>query len=353
MQQGGYRVSFTASPAHSTAAQHTVVALGFFDGLHLGHQAVLQQAVALGKGEHFSPWVLSFSQHPKVVLQPALAHSAWALSSVEERLWGFAQQGMAGAVMLPFSAYYRTLSREAFVEEVLLGGLHAKAVVVGYDFHFGHHRLGNAAWLQAVAASYGLQVVVVPPTQQGGSALSSTWVRQVVEEGNVAAASQLLGRPYSVQGQVVQGQQLGRQLGVPTANMAYAPERLLPPVGVYVAHLWVAGQWHPALLNLGFKPTVAAAHGEGLPSLEVHALGYEGPEFYGQHVAVAFHKLLREEQRFETLQALRQQLQEDKHKAQMQLTQHPHWAEALSTVPTPLPTPLLPPLPCLRQPTTP
>ena len=300
--------------------QPTLVILGMFDGVHLGHQGVVEQGVRLAKELNLVPWVFSFASHPKERLQlPNSQVSAWEgnqLTALNERLHLLAQLGVAGAYCPEFSAELRGLSPEAFCNKLLQEKLHAQVLVVGYDFRFGKDREGSADWLVANQHRLGFQqIVVVAPVEFEGQPVSSTRIRKALkEDGNISLANQLLSRPYCVKATVVEGHRRGgSQLGFPTANLQWVvpshQQALIPAVGVYSACVQLGTDWLPATVNIGLSPTF----NDSQPRLQVeaHLPTYQGADFYNEVVTLAFLHQLRNELKFDNLVALKSQIGQD------------------------------------------
>ena len=291
--------------------ERAVYAIGNFDGLHLGHQAVIERAISLA-GERSAPSaVLTFEPHPADhfaerpvafrLTPPALK------ASLCERF------GLSGIVFLTFDAHLAGMTAEEFVRNIIVERLAAGAVVVGWDFHFGKGRFGSSAFLSEAGSRYGFAVDIVSKIQEGtgdaAAVVSSTAVRRALERGDVAAAGLALGRYYSVSGRVAKGQQLGRVLGVPTANIALAPTNRLAH-GVYAVWAEVGGRTHPGVASFGVRPSVD----NGAPLLEVHLLDFKG-DLYGQEMAVEFVERIREERKFDSLDLLVAEMNRDKERA--------------------------------------
>jgi len=317
--------------------QPTLVILGMFDGVHLGHQGVVAQGVSLAKALGLTPWVFSFASHPKERLQlPNSQVSAWEgnqLTALNERLHLLAQLGVAGAYCPEFSAELRGLSPEAFCNKLLQEKLHAQVLVVGYDFRFGKDREGSADWLVANQHRLGFQqIVVVDPVEFEDAPVSSTRIRQALkEDGNIRLANQLLSRPYCVKATVVEGHRRGgSQLGFPTANLQWVvpshQQALIPAVGVYSASIQLGTNWLPATVNIGLSPTFADA--EPRLQVEAHLPTYQGEAFYNQIVNIAFLKRLRNELKFDNLEALKSQISQDVEQTLAYFSQH---AKAIET----------------------
>ncbi len=248
--------------------------------------------------------VVTFSPHPQEYFSGVARP---LLTPVAEKTWQLAQLGIQQLVMLPFDQALSALSPEAFVEQVLVKGLQARRISIGSDFRFGKGRCGNADGLQAIAAHYGVPVVQVPLKYEGGDRISSSRIRTALQIGQLSEATQLLGRPYTLTGRVVKGQQLGRTIGFPTANLQLPVKKYLPRTGVYGVRVYgAAGEPLKGVMNIGNRPTVA---GQSL-SVEVHILNWSG-DLYGQLLTVSLEKFVRAEQKFDSLEALKAQIKED------------------------------------------
>jgi len=284
------------------AAAGAVVSIGVFDGVHLGHQAILERNRASARALGAEAAVVTFRRHPKGVL---LGHAPKTLTSLQHRIELFERAGMDHAVVLRFTPELRSLGAEDFVRRVAVQGLAVRRFVLGFDSKFGRDREGTPERLQEL----GFDVEVVPEVEVGGRAVSSTAIREAVELGDLVLAARMLGRRVSVLGRVVRGSQLGRQIGFPTANLDLHHE-LHPPPGVYavrVVHVPAgrARSEHLGVCNIGFRPTLGGAATE--PLVEVHVLDYSG-DLYGERLELQFAGRLRSERRFPDLAALRAQI---------------------------------------------
>ena len=276
----------------------TAIALGFFDGVHLGHAALLRETRALADAQGLRALALSFDMHP----QTALGHPAPLLSTMalRERLLR-EDFGMDAVEFLHFAALMRMPWRQ-FFEEVLLGQYQARQLICGYDYRFGAGGEGTAEKLAALCRERGIGCVIVPPVQLDGVTVSSTHIRGLIARGEVEEAARFLGRPYRLTGTVIHGTGFGRRMGTPTANLAPG-ELLLPGQGVYITRAWVGDDAHSAVTNVGVRPTV---DGEGL-SVESWLLDYDG-DLYGKELAVDFCRYLRPERRFDSTEALQNEI---------------------------------------------
>jgi riboflavin kinase/FMN adenylyltransferase len=284
-------------------ARPSVVALGTFDGVHLGHRAILGTAVTHAREAGLQALACTFEQHPIEILQPARAPRS--ITTVQERLALIAGTGVDGVVVLSFTPELAAVEPEAFVKEVLLGRLRAQQIVVGFNHRFGRGARGDAGLLQELASRLGFQAHVVPPLTVGGVPVSSSEVRTALQRGDVVAAARFLGRPYAIGGTVTSGAGRGRTLGFPTANLA--PDgNLLIPRGVYGCLAHVDGVAHPTVVNIGVRPTFA----ETTLAIEAHLLDFTG-DLYGRRMRLDFVLHLREEMRFPSVEDLKAQIARD------------------------------------------
>jgi riboflavin kinase / FMN adenylyltransferase len=361
-------VRVTHSPTN--ALTPTAVALGNFDGLHLGHRQVicpviqsgtetlpelvadaylLSNSFVSGAGENLHgaevftrsngtehrqtyATVVTFHPHPREFFS---RQCRTALTPLSEKVMHLEALGVEQLVLLPFNQELANLSPQEFVETILIRQLQAKRISVGQNFCFGRKRAGTTSDLKTIATKHGVEVVIVPMQTHYGERISSSAIRQALQDGKVEVANSLLGRPYSLVGQVVQGQQLGRTIGFPTANLQLPPEKFLPRLGVYGVRVDISDSIAamtssaaqdiefvqdgdltiddshtlkslPAVMNLGYRPTVSGTQ----LTVEVHLLEWEG-NLYGRTLAVNLEKFLRPEQKFASLEALKAQIQCD------------------------------------------
>ena len=285
----------------------TSVALGYFDGVHLGHQAVIGRAVQEGRSRGLCPSVFTFtmgSQRPDGKVQ------ARHLVSDETKYEALQDLGVE-YVCCPQFEDFRGMDPQEFVDTLLIGSLKAKVLVCGYDFHFGHFAAGNPALLTELCQARGVEVFVVPAVAYEGEPISSTRIRRAVSQGEMEQARALLGRPYGVDFPIVQGNHLGRKLQFPTINQPFPPDFVLPRFGVYASLARVGEAWYTAVTNVGVKPTI----GTDRPLAETYLQGFSG-DLYGKRVLVQLLHFLRPECKFSSVQALREQIAQDALKAQ-------------------------------------
>ncbi|HRF59877.1 MAG TPA: riboflavin biosynthesis protein RibF [Fimbriimonadaceae bacterium] len=276
-----------------------VVCIGTFDGVHLGHRAVIAAAVKQASEAEIPGIVVTFDRHPAATLAPERCPPS--IASLEDSLREMEGLGVALAVALPFDRTLADTSAEHFLE-MLRETLHASRLVIGHDFAFGRGREGNAEWLCAR-----MPTTVVPPFSLDGVRVSSSAIRQAVAEGRIEDAARLLGRPFAIDGIVVGGAKLGRTLGYPTLNLVRAIRQVTPADGIYAGWAETPIGGYLAAISIGFRPTVGGSQ----RTIEAYLLDYPGDSLYGKPVRLAFDRRLRDEVRFESLEALKDQMARD------------------------------------------
>ncbi len=301
--------TFTSSEGwasrYASYGHASVLAIGNFDGIHLGHQAILRATVERAHALSAVSTVLTFDPSPRKVLRPESA--PLRLSTTAQRLEWFNALGIEAAVIMPFTLELSRLSPEEFVEQILVRDLQVKAVLVGENFHFGHKQAGNVKLLKELGTKNGFEVVIIPPVECHGEVVSSTIIRREVAEGDVSHAGRLLGRPFALTGEVVPGTGTGRKFTFPTLNLA-AEQELLPARGVYITRTMLEGETcsHRSVTNIGVRPTF---NGSSL-SVETHLLDFQ-PETTPKRIEVRFWERLREEKKFNGPEELRAQIAQD------------------------------------------
>jgi riboflavin kinase / FMN adenylyltransferase len=284
----------------------TVVTVGMFDGVHRGHRVLLDRVAAEAAARGLPAGAVTFDRHPLEVLRPGSQPPL--LTTLDRKVALLGEAGMDFVLVLAFTQELSMVTAEAFATGVLLDGLHARAVVVGENFRFGHKAAGDAALLAALGRPLGVEAVAVALRADGGEPLSSTRIRTELARGDVRAAARLLGRPYAVDGVVVEGDgRGGRLLGVPTANLAVAPGIAVPANGIYAGHLTeeTEGVRRPAATSVGVNPQFNTGF-----RVEAHVLDFDG-DLYGRRVAVSFEHRLRGEAAFPSVEELIAQMRED------------------------------------------
>ncbi len=292
----------TQSTSHKQPGRQTaVVALGMFDGMHIGHQALVGRATELAKSFGCKSGVYTFANHPMTVLGKGIQ----MLSSPGEREAAFMQLGIEDARMVTFTQALASISPEAFVQ-MLMALWELKGVVVGFNYTFGDKGRGTWETLAQLGEQYGFFTEVLPPVELLGAPVSSSRIRAYVEAGDVGSAAALLGHPYCLGGEIVANRRIGRRIGFPTANMLPEPERVLPKRGVYATRAILEGTAYAGVTNVGMNPTVNGDH----LSIETHLIGFD-QDVYGKGLMVEFCKYLRGEQRFDSIEALKEQIGQD------------------------------------------
>lgn len=291
------------------------LALGVFDGVHVGHQAVIARVVEAAARDGGLAGVVTFDPHPIRVIAPSKAPTA-LLETLEHKARVMGDLGVTLFIPLHFDMELAKMDAAEFIEKLLAAPV--KTLAVGEDWRFGRQRGGDVAFLEKEAASRGFKLEAVAPVMHDGERISSTRIRQAIRDGNLNAAEQMLGRPYSVCGTVIEGKKLGRTLGFPTANLATGDAQL-PPDGVWaVWALLPDGKKLPCVANLGLRPTVDGS----VRTFEVHLFDFSA-DLYGQELEVRFVKHLRTEIKFPSIEALRIQIQRDGDEARAMLTRDP------------------------------
>lgn len=299
------------------ARDGSVIAVGAFDGLHRGHQALLSQVRTRAQALGCVPAVVSFEPLPRAFFSP---QPVARLSSVREKLLGFAAAGMEQTLLLRFNQALTAMSAEDFVRRVLVERLAAKEVWVGGDFRFGHKRSGDLALLERMGRESGFAACAMPEVSLAGERVSASRIRSLLAAGQFATAEPLLGRPFVIDGKVEYGNQLGRTLGYPTANI-HLPQRVSPLHGIFAVRVGLGQSecsW-PGVASLGVRPTVNQV---SEPLLEVHLFDFDG-DLYGQRMAVEFVAKLRDEQKFDGLEPLKAQMALDSRQAREVLGMNP------------------------------
>jgi phosphoribosyl 1,2-cyclic phosphate phosphodiesterase len=297
--------AFAAKDAASVESRGSVIAIGNFDGIHLGHRRLLEYCIGLARETGAAATALTFEPPPLKVLRPESA--PLRISTNEQRLEWFGALGMEAAVVLPFTMELSRLAPEDFVEEILVRQLQVRAVVVGDNFRFGHKQAGDVKFLRELGMRDGFDVIVHEPVVEAGKVVSSTVIRQMIAEGEVTQAARMLGRAFALTGEVVPGTGTGRKFTFPTLNLRPEQE-LLPARGVYVTRTVLEGEpsSHRSVTNVGMRPTF---NGTGL-TVETHLLDYSG-NFSPKRIEVRFWKKLREEKKFGGPEELKAQIAKD------------------------------------------
>jgi len=283
----------------------TGVGLGNFDGLHIGHMALLNTLIYESRMTGLSPAVFTFTKHPDHILRKDLYQPL--ITSLDHKTAILSRLDLDWLFLQEFDEDFSRLTAEEFIGRVLLERLHVRLVVVGFNYRFGYMGRGDADLLRRMGKKHGFRVIVVPPVQVNSEIVSSTLIRSYIGQGNMERVFQLLGRHFSIPGRVADGRRLGRELGFPTANLYPDPGMALPSAGVYITRTRVDRSWHDSVTSIGLAPTV---RDDGSFSIETHLLDYRG-DLYGQEIEVSFMSRIRGEKKFDGLDALKKEIGND------------------------------------------
>ncbi|MGL4344594.1 MAG: bifunctional riboflavin kinase/FAD synthetase [Cellulosilyticaceae bacterium] len=297
-----------------TQYKSSVVVLGNFDGVHLGHQKLFEVARREASYHHLQVIALSFYPHPTWVLG---SNPKALIMSRRDRKEKIKSIGIDVFIEYPFSKQFAVIEPETFFKTILVDQLKAKAVVIGTNYFFGCNKKGDVAYMEQLGEKYGIEICAVDTIKEEELVVSSTYIRQLIVQGDMKRAALLLGAPYSIIGTVVHGKKLGRTLGFPTINIIADTERVYPPNGVYATTVTVHGNVYKGITNVGYNPTVEGK----VKMIETHIFDFD-EVIYGVEVKVAFHQFIRTEQRFGSIDALKEQLIEDKSVGKSILKKH-------------------------------
>ncbi|MEP6920893.1 MAG: bifunctional riboflavin kinase/FAD synthetase [bacterium] len=282
----------------------TVLTLGVFDGLHLGHQLIMRTVVERARAIGAVPTAITFDPHPRAVLHPA--SSPPLLQTLDQKVEGFGVLGIEQTIVVRFTEEFSKINARDFLEDVVKDRLQAHEVYLGRGFAFGHNREGNIDLLQRVSKELGFVAGEVPEVRLRGQRVSSSKIRELLSTGHVNLARRMLGRPYGVEGRVVRGNERGHTLGFPTANL-HPQNRVIPAHGVYVTGTLIDGQWRRSVTNVGTRPTFESGTE---PSVETFVINWAG-DLYGDVIRVRFLYRLRDEKKFASLESLKTQIEKD------------------------------------------
>jgi riboflavin kinase/FMN adenylyltransferase len=281
------------------------LAIGVFDGVHRGHQAVISTSTRHAHSADGTPVVLTFDPHPARILRPEEAPHL--LTATQHKIALIRALGVGHLLVVKFDKNFAATSPENFVEQLVQNSKPLREICVGHEWSFGKNRAGNLDLLQKLGARFDFNVVGIPPVKVNGTVVSSTAIRQAVEAGEFAKAASMLGREYTILGTVSGGEKLGKKIGFPTANLSAHSEQF-PPDGVYFAEAWLDGVLLHGVVNLGFRPTVSSDQPERI--LEIHLLDFD-QDIYGKNLEIRFVRYLRPEKKFESVDALVRQIEVD------------------------------------------
>ena len=288
-----------------TTQQPTVLTIGTFDGVHLGHQKIVERVVTTARQEGLLATVFTFFPHPRMVVQHDKGLKL--IHTLEEKKQLLQQLGVDLLIVQPFNEAFAQLTAEEFVSTILVQHLNVKKVIIGYDHRFGRNRTANINDMRLFGEKYGFAVEEISVQEVDEVSVSSTKIREALNKGDVTTAEHYLGTPYSLTGTVVHGLKLGRTLGYPTANIQVTEDyKLIPKDGVYAVYSYIAGRKVYGMMSIGKNPTI---EGKGA-SIEVYFFDFNG-DLYDQKLTIEFVQYLREEQKFATIDLLKKQLQDD------------------------------------------
>lgn len=294
-----------AAAEFPTAGRKVSLAIGTFDGVHLGHQQVIRQAVADAEQHEGVAIVVTFDRHPNTIVAPARVPPL--IYSLPQKFRAVASLDPDAALLVEFTEEFSKQPGEVFIRQLAreFGPVHS--ITVGSSFTFGHKRDGNVELLKRLGAELNFEVHGIAAVSLDNEPVSSTRIRDTIRAGALDRATQMLGRKYALAGEIIRGDCLGRKFGFPTANLD-TTGRVLPPHGVYAVHAYVRGSKHRAVLNIGVRPTLQSPTPQ--PRVEAHLLGFSG-DIYGEELELTFVQKLRDEQRFASVEALREQIERD------------------------------------------
>lgn len=285
--------------------QNAVVTIGTFDGVHLGHQEILKTLLSEAHKCQGESVLLTFYPHPRMVLFPEKT-DLQLLQTQAEKMDKLASIGLQNVVIYPFSKEFADFSAKQFVEEILIKGLHAKKVIIGYDHQFGHQREGNLAFLKQYADQGFFDLLEIPAEQIDEANISSSKIRKAILNGEISVANSYLGSPFELRGTVVKGLQNGRTIGFPTANIEIHDEqKIIPSNGVYAVEMRLLGQIHQGMMNIGWRPTIAEEKIKR--KIEVHLFDFT-EDIYEEQCEIRIHNYVRPEHKFPNLDALKSQI---------------------------------------------
>ena len=309
---------------NASITRPTVLTLGVFDGLHLGHQLIMKTLVERAQAIGAVPTVITFEPHPRAVLHPDSAPPL--LQTFDQKIEALGVLGIEQTIIIHFDKEFAQLRAEEFLRDVLSDRLHAKEVYLGRGFAFGHNREGNIELLRKVSNDLGFFADEVPEVRLRGRRIGSTRIRELLLQGRVNLARRMLGRPYGVEGRVVRGAERGAMIGFPTANL-HPQNRVIPLNGVYVSATLIGGQWRRSVTNIGTRPTFEKA---AETSVETFVIDWTG-NLYGDVVRIRFLHRLRDERKFSSVDELKRQIQTDVEHAR-EYFQHTGTQSSLSIV---------------------
>lgn len=299
-------MSIIINSATFTTSKKTIVTVGTFDGVHLGHQEIITQVVEKAKKSGLASALLTFAPHPRKVLQPNAPMPL--IQTLEERAATLERHGLNHVVVHPFTKSFSQLSAAAYIEAILLKLLNTKEIVIGHNHRFGKNRAAAVDDLEHFGNIYDFGVTQINPQQLDNISISSTKIRTALSAGDITTANAYLGHPFTLTGTVIKGHKKGRTIGFPTANISVEnPDKIIPKEGVYTAQVNIANEWYLGMINIGTNPTVNGQQ----QSIELHIINWSG-NVYDQRLQVALLDRVRDEVKFDSMADLQLQLEKDK-----------------------------------------
>jgi riboflavin kinase/FMN adenylyltransferase len=299
-------MSIIINSATFTTSKKTIVTVGTFDGVHLGHQEIITQVVEKAKKSGLVSVLLTFDPHPRKVLQPNAPMPL--IQTLEERAATLERHGLNHVVVHPFTKSFSQLSAAAYIEAILLKLLNTKEIVIGHNHRFGKNRAAAVDDLEHFGNIYDFGVTQINPQQLDNISISSTKIRTALSAGDITTANAYLGHPFTLTGTVIKGHKKGRTIGFPTANISVEnPDKIIPKEGVYTAQVNIANEWYLGMINIGTNPTVNGQQ----QSIELHIINWSG-NVYDQRLQVALLDRVRDEVKFDSMADLQLQLEKDK-----------------------------------------
>ena len=290
-----------------TGATNAVVTTGTFDGVHTGHQAIIKRLNEIAAKENGESVLLTFYPHPRMVLFPDDIDLK-LLTTQEEKIHLLKKYGVQHLIIHPFTKGFSRLSSLQFIREILVNKIKTKKLVIGYDHHFGRNREGSFEHLKESGPVYGFSVEEIPAQDVEHVAVSSTKIRQALQEGDVKTAKEFLGHDYTLSGKVIHGEKKGHELGYPTANISVESRyKLVPAIGIYAVKTEVDGIMYEGMLYIGYRPTLNGTH----QSIEVNIFNFD-KDIYGKYITVYFKNKIRDDMKFDNLEELKKQIASDK-----------------------------------------
>ena len=294
----------------------SVVTVGGFDGIHIGHQALIDEVVRCARWRDYNAVLLTFETHPRIAL--GREKGPFLLSPIEEKVEILRAFDLDYAIFLTPDKELLNTDREEFVKKFLIEKLHTRRLILGFNHHFGKGRAGSAVYLARTIEKWNFSLTVFPPVYVEGEIVSSSKIRELLRAGELERANKMLGRPYSLIGEVVEGLKLGRKLGAPTANLKVHPYKLLPANGVYAVKVWLGNEMFKGVASVGVRPTINGKH----LLTEVHIFDFDR-EIYGSTLKVEFLKFIRPEKKFSGLEELKSAISRDIETVKEFFIQHP------------------------------